>query len=192
MADEGAGSRTAAEAVGLDAGQRRVRRQWALVTFAVVLVSAACLGVGIYVKSLVGPSHGDLERAAESLALPPEFHLIEDGQWGNAMCFDSCVTVDRRYSSPLGVDPTRQAVAAALTRAGHECRAGCKPEEGFSPTWYKGDKPEYGISFLVWSKAARLAANEARGPDAGPIGKVEPGRDTYLDLDVMSRVGSPN
>lgn len=86
---------------------------------AVATTFAVILGVAIGVVS--PPGRVVLGRALDELEVPEDAELVEESSGGNALCFDLCTTVERRYVV-AGAERREvlDDVRAALRAAGYE------------------------------------------------------------------------
>src|SRR5262245_28616990 len=109
------------------AGRPSRARRWVWATLAVVAgLAVAGVVTGVWLVERSTPSAGEYGDAVDALALPPEFTLISETEYGNALCLDECLRLDRRYSSPSSLDDTFQIVYDALRAAGYQCESPCR------------------------------------------------------------------
>ena len=76
---------------------------------AVIGAAGVCVVFAIFIAHVAPPSAGRLRAAIRELE-QPTWHLVDDSESGNMMCFDTCTEVVRTYR----VDATAETVARWL------------------------------------------------------------------------------
>jgi len=105
----------------------RVGRPRALLIIGGVVAAVAVLvGVLVGVLALAGRVEQHfvrpgLAKTLDQIVVPAELRLISEDYWGNWLCFDTCPTLTRRYSSPLPREETYRVFVAELERLGYQC-----------------------------------------------------------------------
>ncbi len=103
---------------GLAAGWLAVSRRWPAARRRTALGLAAVLGLaGIAAAHAAPPTPGRLRHAARQFE-QPAWKLVDDSVEGNALCFDTCSSVTRRYQVDAGPDDVLRVLRPRLTRHG--------------------------------------------------------------------------
>jgi hypothetical protein len=158
----------------------RARRVW-LVAVPAAIIAVICVGLPVaFFVSMAGPSQGDLRKAADAVAIPAEFTLVDEYWIGNRICLDDCFHLYRRYSSPSSKQETYQIFAAALQKAGFQCTSFCEGFDGAGhslyTTWLRSG--EQTINLVVFSTADPAGAGlSLREP-------LDPARQVHADVQV--------
>ena len=90
---------------------------------------------------------------------------VSEDYWGNAWCFDTCLTLTRRYSSPFSQQETYRVFATELERLGYQCVRDCgQVDDG--ETWVqpaKGERaPELYLAVRLTTDLDRYAPDSPR------------------------------
>jgi hypothetical protein len=116
-----------------------------------------------------------LAKTLDAVVLPADMRRVTDFYWGNAWCFDTCLTLTRRYSSPLPREETYRVFAAELERLGYQCVRDCGQVDG--DWWAQPGKGERAPELFL---AVRLTTDVDR--DVLEPQPKDAGRPVHADL----------
>jgi hypothetical protein len=107
---------------GLATGWLAVTGRWPVARRRTAVGLAAVLGLaGIAAAHAAPPTPGRLRHAARQLE-QPAWNLVDDSVEGNALCFDTCFSVTRRYEVDAGSDVVLRELRPRLSQYGLRAR----------------------------------------------------------------------